>query len=133
MWQAHGGRHRCAVELGLADQTGCPTTQGRWGSFARCACVECGQFRSLRLRLMGQGRSLRLCPPHDLVFSTVFTLPFLQSVFPCPRCEERVRVLELPWRWRFRESRCFESELDSRGPEWKWDLWASGLCIAAVD
>jgi hypothetical protein len=29
---------------GLADQTCCPTTQGRWG-----------RDRSLRLRLMGQG------------------------------------------------------------------------------
>ena len=41
MWQAHGGRDRCAVWLGLADQTCCPTTQGRWG-----------RDRSLRLRCM---------------------------------------------------------------------------------
>jgi len=39
MWQAHGGRDRFAVWLGLADQTCCPTTQGRWG-----------RDRSLRLR-----------------------------------------------------------------------------------
>jgi len=29
MWQAHGGRDRFAVKPGLADQTRCPTTQGR--------------------------------------------------------------------------------------------------------
>ena len=40
MWQAHGGRNRFAVRLGLADQTRCPTTQGRWGRNARCACVR---------------------------------------------------------------------------------------------
>ena len=77
MWQAHGGRNRFAVRLGLADQTRCPTTQGRWGRNARCACVRILLPRPLTRLLRDRSTGVAPSPARSDSFERC------QS---CPKC-----------------------------------------------